>query len=80
MKPLAQMTKDELWACDDESIEELRKEKKIPAFWVTGFDPLNNMKIYKALSVDDILIQLDTRRLELQQAAAESRHDSMQDR
>ena len=77
---LAAMTRDELYALDEEETEELFRKHKIPGFWKTGIDKTSGLPIYKSMNWEDRLIQLDLARVELQQSAAESRGASLQDR
>jgi len=49
MKPLSQMTRDELWALDSGAIADLARENKISLFEKDGED-------YTALKIDDTLL------------------------
>jgi hypothetical protein len=71
MKPLSQMTREELYALDDEHLSDLL---------TTHADTLYIMTTILVNGRESVREFLDERRLELQQSAAESRHDSQQDR
>lgn len=68
MKPLAQMTRDELWSLDSPTIYELMQTLlKWDAMEICGYGR------------DGCLKELDTLRLELQQSAAEARRESLEE-
>jgi hypothetical protein len=70
MKPLSEMTREELFHLEDEEIEALTKAHKVPWFFVTGIDPVSKLQIHKARSWGSVICQLDRLRLELQQDKA----------
>lgn len=74
MKPLAQMTREELWALEGNAIYELAELNDIDIVF-EGYSKFPTIK-----SQERLRGELDTLRLELQQDAAEARNDSNQDR
>lgn len=69
MKPLSQMTGDELLALDESEIEQLWESNKYRVKRLTIIE-----------TVEDVRNCLDHIRLELQQSAAEARHDTQNER
>ena len=69
MKPLSQMTHEELWALDESEIEQLWESNKYSVKRLTIIE-----------TVEDVRNCLDQLRLELQQSAAEARHDTQKER
>lgn len=69
MKPLSQMTRDELWALYESEIEQLWESNKYRVKRLTIIE-----------TVEDVRNCLDQLRLELQQSAAEARHDTQNER
>lgn len=67
MKPLSQMTRDELWALDNEQLEELWERYKYQV----------KLKWHPIANIGNIRDALDTLRLELQQSAADAGRDTL---
>lgn len=78
MKPLSQMTREELWALDNSEIFELAHDHNIPLVCkgiTSGGKTIDMQRTFV-----DIVQSLDILRIELQQAAAEHEKDTREDR
>ncbi len=64
MKPLSQMTRDELWALDEKQVIDLALTHRLRVY-------MQGIQIDK----EDLLEDLEELRLELQQDSADSRQD-----
>lgn len=76
MKPLSQMTREELWALDDSKIDELVQKHKA---FVIGVDTASG-KLWIPKTKGELIMCLEQRRLSLQQSAADARRDTQQER
>lgn len=78
MKPLSQMTREELWALDGTSILELAKLHKIDTTFME-YDRKRMCNFVASRPLCFVRQDLDELRIELQQSAAEARHDTQTD-